>query len=118
MRTVMLSSDDPKVVFGPVFVAESALDRTRGLLCRSPLRDYEGMLIMKCNCVHTVGMRYPIDIIFLRRDGKILRITENLPPLRMTGCYKADMVLELLAGSTSKLQLTAGGNIFGFQKPT
>lgn len=116
MRTILLDFEGQTPTFGPISVAENAWDRMRGLLARPPLRSYEGMLIMNCCSVHTVGMKYAIDVIFLRSDGEIIRVVENLRPLRMTSCYEAEMTLELFTGSARKLQLIAGGRLSGFRK--
>ncbi len=114
MRTVTLQAQSSATGFGPIFVAETAWARTRGLLGRARLCANEGMLIKKCSSVHTVGMRYPIDIIFLRSDGHILRVVSSLCPLRLSVCKGAAMVLELSAGCAHALQLKPGVQLFGW----
>ena len=66
-----------------VMVAATALARMRGLLARPPLRRGQGMLIKPCNMIHTVGMGYPIDVVFLRRDGLVLKVAHQVMRLAL-----------------------------------
>jgi len=86
----------------------NALERMRGLLGRPPLADGEGLLIVPCPSVHTLFMGYPVDLVFLDRNWRVLRLVESLPPWRMTGCRGARMTLELPAGSLVDLRLSLG----------
>ncbi len=85
--------------------AESWWDRMRGLLGRAPLAADEGMLIVPCGAVHTFGMRYPIDVVYLDRALNILKCVENLLPWRMSACPSAHATLELAAGAVSQMKL-------------
>lgn len=114
MRTVTLQVLSPATAFGPISVADTAWTRIRGLLGRAMLHANEGMLIKQCSSVHTVGMRYPIDIVFLRSDGYVLRVVSGLQPFRLSVCYGADMVLELSSGRAQTLQLKPGIQLFGW----
>ncbi len=78
-------------------------DRMRGLLARAPLGVGEGLLIAPCNGIHTVGMRYAIDVVFIDRDGRVLRVTRALPPLRCSpaACEISDTVMSRFARCSS-----------------
>ena len=80
-------------------VAESAFERMRGLIGRRGLGSGKGMLITKCNCIHTFFMRFPIDATFLGRDGKPVRTVRNIRPWRpwVWGGWRARSVLETAA---------------------
>lgn len=91
-----------------VMVAASALARMRGLLWRPALGPGQGMLLRPCNLVHTIGMRYPIDVVFLRRDGTVLRVAPEVGPRRMRGHWSAACVLELAAGEAARCGLAPG----------
>lgn len=74
-------------------------DRMKGLLGRKSLHDGESLWIKPCNSVHTIGMRFPIDVIFLDKKNRVLAIKKNLQPNRLTPIYfKATSVLELPCG--------------------
>lgn len=91
-----------------VQVAATALARMRGLLGRPPLGPGQGMLIRPCNMVHTVGMGYAIDVVFLRRDGLVLKVASALAPRRASGHWRAHCVLELAAGEAARHAIAPG----------
>lgn len=91
-----------------VMVAATPLARMRGLLGRPALRAGEALFIKPCNMIHTVGMRYPIDVVFLKRDGTVLKVAPHVPPRRMRSLFKAHSVLELGAGEAARHAITAG----------
>jgi len=82
--------------------------RAIGLLATPTLEDPCGLWIAPCNSVHTLGMRYPIDVVFLHSDGTIAKIVDQLRPWRAAGCRKARFTLELRAGLAKHLQLQPG----------
>ena len=84
------------------------LERMRGLLGRPPLTQDQGLLILPCSSVHTIGMRYPIDLIFLNREWQIKKFVFTLKPYRMTWATSAYMVVEMMAGTLDRLNLTQG----------
>ncbi len=88
--------------------AEHFIDRCRGLLGRPPPPADGGLLIRPCGSIHTFGMRYPLDIIWLDRADRILRLVPMLPPGRMALCRGARSVLELATGQISRLGLVPG----------
>jgi hypothetical protein len=81
-----------------VFRAESFGSRLFGLLARRRLSRGEALLLAPCASVHTCFMRYAIDVVFLNRRGRVLKVVERLPPWRWTGCRGAHATLELRAG--------------------
>ncbi|MBB1061996.1 DUF192 domain-containing protein [Lysobacter spongiae] len=84
--------------------------RLRGLLFRRPLaRDgSEGMLISPCGSVHTFGMTYPIDVVFLDRAGTVLRVCESLRPWRSAMQRGARSVIEFHGGAARLHSIKAG----------
>jgi uncharacterized membrane protein (UPF0127 family) len=91
-----------------VMVAASMPARMRGLLARPRLADGQAMLLGPCNTIHTLGMRYPIDVVFLRRDGLVLRVASAVPPRRMRGHWRAHCVLELASGAAARCGIEPG----------
>lgn len=63
-------------------MADSFFSRLRGLLFTSELSKYDCIMISPCGSVHTIGMSYPINIIFLSVDNKVLDIKLNVKPNR------------------------------------
>ena len=58
----------------------------------------EGLLIPKCRSVHTFGMRFPLDLLFLAEDGRVVRLDRAVPPWRIVRCPESASVLELPSG--------------------
>ena len=91
-----------------VAVAHSFLQRALGLLAHPPLTPRQALWITRCDSVHTVGMRYAIDVVFLSRSGQVLRVVHAVPPLRFRLCRGAAAVVELRAGAAHALGILAG----------
>jgi uncharacterized membrane protein (UPF0127 family) len=54
-----------------------------------------GLLIPRCSSVHTFGMRFPLDLYFLGRDGEVIAEHRAVPPRRFVTCRGAVAVLEV-----------------------
>ena len=91
-----------------LYRAERWPERLRGLIGKPPPAPGHGLLISPCNSVHTAFMRYPIDVVFLARHGRILKVAEALPPWRTAACWGARHTLELAAGEARRLKLARG----------
>lgn len=87
------------VLAGSVQLAGTSAERTRGLLGRDGLAPDEGLWIIPCESVHTFGMRFAIDLIYLDRKYRIRKIRHSIKPWRLSVCLIAHSVLELPAGS-------------------
>lgn len=57
-----------------------------------------GLLIPRCRSVHTFGMRFALDLVFLDGDGRVLAVRREVPPRRLAWHRRAGAVLELPAG--------------------
>ena len=105
---VQVRTDAGKVVCERCEIADRALPRLRGLLGRDGLEPGGGMLIDPAPSVHMFFMRFPIDVVFLERDRKIVRIFHGLRPWRVAGARKAVAALELPAGAAAASRLQEG----------
>lgn len=82
--------------------------RLRGLLGQAPPGPGEALRISPCDSVHTLGMRYPIDVVFVARDGGVLKVVYAMPPWRLAVCPGAADVVELAAGQAQACGLYPG----------
>lgn len=89
----------------------NAWDRLRGLLGRPRLQAGQGLLIDPCPSVHTVGMSYPLDLVFLDADFRLLEQISELKPLRWAACRRARATLELAPGTLAALALKPGDRL-------
>jgi uncharacterized membrane protein (UPF0127 family) len=80
----------------------------KGLLWTDTLTEDSALVINPCSSVHTLAMKYPIDLAYLDKYWVIIKTVENLRPWRCSASPAASMVIELAAGSVSRLQLETG----------
>ena len=99
-----------RVWVGQAEHAVSFWERLRGLLGRSSLGPDAALLIERCGAVHTVGMRFAIDVVFLDRAWRIVRIARDVRPGRLLvgGGLRAVRALESQAGCLNFTGLQAG----------
>ncbi len=105
MRIGTLISKDSGSTLATVHRCDGVLERMRGLLWRPKLAQGQGLLIAPCNSVHTIGMRYAIDVVFLNREGRVLKVFPAVKPLRFAAARGARQVIELAAGEAARLGL-------------
>ncbi len=73
-----------KIVARKVVMATSILSRMRGLMFRNEIEKDEGIILEPCNSIHTFFMKFPIDVVFINKKNKIIKIYKSLPPWRLT----------------------------------
>lgn len=90
--------------------ADGAWSRMRGLLARPKLAGdaTEALWLTPCSNIHTIGMRYALDIVFLDGDGRVLGWRTTVPPWRMRWCRRARHTVEFAAGALAELGIVRG----------
>jgi uncharacterized membrane protein (UPF0127 family) len=78
-----------------IVVARTPWARLLGLALRRPGR---ALLIPRCRSVHTCGMRYALDLIWLDAEGRVIAVDLRVRPWRVRSCRAAAAVLELPSG--------------------
>jgi uncharacterized protein len=97
--------------------AQGAMGRGKGLMGRNALPADAGMLIgsgplIPMMWIHTFFMRFPIDLVFLDRAGRIVRVMAGVKPWRVTApVFGARSVLELEAGATQRNGTVVGDQV-------
>jgi uncharacterized membrane protein (UPF0127 family) len=101
-----------------VEVVDNDADRAKGLMFRKSLPEGTGMLFdfkVEQDVAFWMQNTYiPLDMIFIRADGRILRIAENTEPMstkQVPSGGKVLAVLEVIAGTTRKLGIVAGDRV-------
>ncbi|MDD5119827.1 MAG: DUF192 domain-containing protein [Candidatus Omnitrophica bacterium] len=85
-----------------VFLANKSLSRIKGLLGKKVFLPDQAIILDPCNSVHTFFMHFAIDVIFVDRNYKVVKILPKLSPNRITSVYwHSSKVIELPAGSLS-----------------
>ena len=92
-----------------VFFADTIFKRMRGLLGRKSMNKGEALIITPANSIHTFFMRFPIDILFLDKNNKIIKTISCLKPFRLTSIYfNATSAVELPIGTIQSLSIQKG----------
>jgi uncharacterized membrane protein (UPF0127 family) len=93
-------------------VAETSLSRMVGLLRKQALEPGTGLIIFPSQAVHTVGMRFPIDVVFIDRQWRVTGMHPEMAPFRLTRVHwKAKCVLELPIGMISRSETSVGDQL-------
>ena len=89
--------------------ADSLWKQTVGLIGRREMAEDTGLWLAPCNGIHTFGMRFALDVVFLDREGVVLRLAANVRPWRICGpVWGARAVIELPAGTIAFREITSG----------
>src|SRR5947209_14824655 len=100
MKTVrVVNAGNGPVLADRAVVANTSATRRTGLLKHASLDRGEGLWIIPTEGVHTIGMKFPIDIVFLSRSRQVLKTCSRVPKWRVALCLRAHSVLELRAGT-------------------
>ena len=92
-------------------VAKTVFSRAKGLLGRKALPHGEGLLIKPCKGVHTFLMKFPIDVVFLDKQNRIIATVTNLLPQRMTKMLLSSYCVIELPSGTVQASGTVIGNV-------
>lgn len=101
-----------ELVATKVRLANTALTRLRGLMFTRSLPAGAGLWLRPCQSVHSFWMFYSIDVIFLDRNLRIVKLVANLRPFRLTAPhFSAHSVLELAPGTIERQGLKVGDQL-------
>ncbi|MGH9557647.1 MAG: DUF192 domain-containing protein [Bryobacteraceae bacterium] len=96
-------------------IANTSATRRTGLLKHTKLDPGDGLWIAPSEGVHTFGMKFPIDVLFLNRYKKVLKVRANMGRRRIALSIRAHSVLELPTG-TIEATGTEAGDQLDFEK--
>ena len=82
--------------------ADTSRSRRAGLLKKSGLGKGEGLWILPCEAIHTFFMKFDIDVLFLDKNRRVVKVVNRMPPWRMSMSWRARSVLELPAGTIAE----------------
>lgn len=86
--------------------------RFKGLMWRKSISPDEGFYLTPCRSIHTFEMRFPIDVLFLSKNGTVLCIEREMPPCRVTApIRKAESTLELAAKAADRYGIAVGDRL-------
>ena len=100
------------VVANKVFLAKGFFNRLKGLIGTPPLRTGEGLLLPRAMGIHTFGINYPIDVVYLDKNSQVVALSEDLKPnsfgpVKFSSCA----VLEFAVGTIRKSKTQLGDQL-------
>ena len=109
-RTWMLASHTGGMIAPRLEAALDSASRRRGLLGRERWTD-SALVLAPCNAVHTLFMRFAIDVLFVDRAGSIVRMRRAVPPWRIALAWRGFATIELPAGTIDRTGLREGDRL-------
>lgn len=94
-----------------VRAASTSDERRTGLLRSDCFTPGQGLWLNPCEAVHTFGMRFPIDVIFLDRNGKVRAVKHSVRPWRIAVSLLAESALELPEGTSRRFGIKTGDQV-------
>ena len=107
MKKIKVYRDDT-LLWEKVMVASSFFSRLVGLLNRSSLESSEGMFFKQAPAIHTIGMRFPIDVLFLDASRRVAKVLQQVKPNRILPYIKSQYTIELTAGQSEEKKIQPG----------
>jgi uncharacterized protein len=118
MKSISLRTADGTWIAHDVRIAGSFASRCLGLLRNRSITPHDGLLLTPAASVHTLGMRFAIDVVFLSRQMRVLGFAPRVPPWRVRLAPPGTgRVLELAAGQIAASGLALGMFIVVDTKP-
>lgn len=111
VKLLIKNNNRNTVVATDADIADTSQKRRTGLLKHSHLAAGEGLWIVPCEAVHTFGMNFPIDVLYLSKQKQVLKIRDNMKKRRMSMCLRAHSVLELPAGRAAETGTVVGDQL-------
>ena len=98
MKIRVTNRDRGTVLAEAADVADTSAKRRTGLLNHTKLDPGEGLWISPCESVHSFGMKFSIDVVYLDKQKKVKKVRREMVARRISACFTAHSVLELPVG--------------------
>lgn len=93
------------IIANNVRIANNIVTRMVGLLRTKSMEIDDALVIKPCNNIHTIGMKFNIDVLFIDKHNRIVKIVRNLSPFNFTYSFKAKYCIELPTNSRIKQKM-------------
>jgi uncharacterized protein len=100
-----------RIVARTLLTAFDSASRRKGLLDHDSLADGSAMIIAPTSAIHTFAMRFTIDVMFVSKDGRVLKVRRDVKPRRMAAAWRAFAVVELPAGAIERSDTRPGDRL-------
>ena len=110
MRLVNARTEQP--VASTIELANTRATRRRGLLGRDGLPPGSALVLTPCNAIHTIGMRFAIDVVFVDSHGRVRKVVQNLRSWRMAVSPLSRATIEFPAGGLDPASVKIGDRLY------
>lgn len=100
-----------RIVASHVIAAFDSASRRTGLLQHNAFAEGSALIIAPSNAIHTFFMKFPIDLAFFSKSGRVLKVCRAVPAWRIAGSLRAFGVIELPAGALAHSDTRAGDQL-------
>jgi len=104
----VVNTSNKKIIGEKIELADTFYTRLKGLLGRTGLGKGQGMVLVPCNSIHCIGMKFAIDVIFMDQDNRVIWIRENMEPGTSESRRDAYSVLEVASGVVNEKGIQIG----------
>jgi len=112
MAMLLLNERTGELVANDVELASTRETRRKGLLGRESLSAEAALVLAPCCSIHTAFMRFPIDVAFVDRDGRVIRFVRDLKPWKIAVSLRARAAIEFAAGSLRARDVRLGDRLY------
>ncbi len=113
---VLANTSTGRIIADRLERADGWLSRNRGLIGRRALGPGEGLWLARCWGIHTLGVRFPLDVLFLDRDLRVVAVERGVRPGRLAVVHaRSQHVIELGAGALGEVDLLVGDRVRLFE---
>jgi uncharacterized membrane protein (UPF0127 family) len=105
------NSRNQAIVADHLLTAFDSASRRTGLLRHESLATGHALIIAPTSAIHTFSMRFAIDVVFVSRDGVVMKACEAVRPWRIAAAWRAYAVIELPAGTLDRSATAAGDRL-------
>lgn len=107
-----LNKSKNRILLEEATVATTFWARLKGLLGKTELKENEGLIIYPCNSVHTVGMKFSIDVIFVNEEDRVCKIIPDMKKTSFSPIVKGSRyVIEVESGFAKKYKVEVDDEI-------
>ena len=94
-----------------LLTAFDSASRMTGLLRHRSLPSGSALIIAPTSSIHTCFMKFSLDVVFVTKDGRVVKTCVNLPPWRLAAAFRAHAVIEMTAGALAGSGTRAGDRL-------
>lgn len=100
-----------RIVARMLLTAFDSASRRKGLLDHESLAEGSALIIAPSSAIHTFAMRFAIDVMFVSKDGRVLKVRRDVRPRRVAAAWRAFAVVELPVGAIDRSETRPGDQL-------